>query len=440
MIKDVELIIKPQWIIPIVPERKVFQDCALVINSGLIEALAPCSEVDRVYRAKETVALPGHAVMPGLVNAHGHSPMTLLRGYADDLPLERWLEDHIWPAEGRWISEQFVRDGSRLAIGEMILSGTTCFSDMYFFPEVTADTSVNAGMRCRMSFPIFEFPSIWGQGPDEYIHKGLELRDQYKGHPLATIDFGPHAPYTVSNQSLERIATLAEELDARIHIHLHETATEVSNSLKEHGMRPTARMEELGILGPRTEAVHMTQIDDTDLELLHRYNTSVIHCPNSNLKLASGFCPTSKLRETGIQVGLGTDGAASNNRLDMFNELNSASLIAKAVSGDAAQLSAFDSLKLATLDSAKAMGLDHQIGSLEPGKAADVISLKLDQLHNLPQYQVASQLCYASASSQVNNVWVQGRQLLANRQLLTLNQAEIQAKSLEWASKIGAGS
>lgn len=436
MKEQVDLILKPQWILPIVPAEQVYEGCALVIHQGLIVALLPVAEAERRYQPDRTINLPNQVLMPGLVNAHGHSAMSLLRGYADDLELHDWLENHIWPAESRWVSEDFVRDGTRHAIAEMIRSGTTCFSDTYFFPEVAVEVAVSAGMRMRAAFPVFEFPSAWGRNADEYIHKGLALRDDYKGHELIDIAFGPHAPYTVENKTFERIAMLSEELDARIHLHLHESAQEVEDSLKLRGVRPIERMETLGILGPRTEAVHMTQLTDPDIELVARYNSAVIHCPKSNMKLASGICPVQQLRETGIQMALGTDGAASNNRLDMFSELNAASLLAKVSSRNPTALNAFDSLKMATLDGAKVLGMEDKTGSLEVGKQADMISVTLNSICSQPLYQVASQLVYASSASQVTNNWVSGRQLLENGKLTTIHEQELLAKSLQWANQI----
>jgi len=436
MQEQVDLILQPQWILPIVPAGQVYEDCALVIHQGLIKALLPTAEADRRYQPDKTIKLPNQVVMPGLVNAHGHAAMSLLRGYADDLELNDWLKNYIWPAESHWVSENFVRDGTRHAIAEMIRSGTTCFSDTYFFPEVAVEVAVNAGIRMRAAFPVFELPTAWGQNPDEYIHKGLTLRDDYKGHELIDIAFAPHAPYTVEDKTFERIAMLSEELDAHIHLHLHETAQEIEDSLKFHRVRPIERMERLGILGPRTETVHMTQLVDSDIELLARYNSSVVHCPKSNMKLASGICPVQHLRETGIQMALGTDGAASNNRLDMFSELNAASLLAKVSSLNPTALNAFDSLKMATLDGARVMGIDNKTGSLEVGKQADMISVTLDSIHTHPLYQVASQLVYASEANQVANSWVSGRQLLENGKLCTIHEQELLAKSREWANQI----
>ena len=436
MREQVDLILEPQWILPIVPAEQVYKDCALVIHQGQIQALLPVAEAERRYQANETLKLANQVLMPGLINAHSHSAMCLLRGYADDLELNDWLENHIWPAESRWVSDDFVRDGTRHAIAEMIRSGTTCFSDSYFFPEVAAEVAVGAGIRMRVAFPVFEFPTAWGRNSDEYIHKGLSVRDNYKSHELIDVAFAPHAPYTVEDKTFERIAMLSEELDAHIHLHLHEVGQEVQDSLKLHRVRPIERMEKLGILGPRTEAVHMTQLIDTDIELLGRYNTSVIHCPKSNTKLASGICPVEKLRESKIQIALGTDGAASNNRLDMFSEMNAASLLAKINSQNPRALNAFDSLKMATIDGARIMGIDAKTGSLEVGKQADMISVDLGQINSQPLFNVASQLVYACDSSQVTNSWVSGHQLLKNGELCTIHEQELLAKSQEWANRI----
>ena len=433
--KQIDLLIQPEWLIPIVPKGAVLQDCALAIHQGRIEAVLPTEEATHLYEPETIVDLPNQVLLPGLVNAHGHSAMSLLRGYADDLPLNTWLNEHIWPAESEWVGEEFVRDGTRLACAELIRSGTTCFSDMYFFPDVTAEAATQAGLRSRIAFPVIEFPSAWAQGPDEYLHKGLELHDQYKNHALVNVAFGPHAPYTVGNSTFERVAVLAEELDAAIHVHLHETAQEIDDSLSEHGVRPIDRLNQLGVLGPRTEAVHMTQVSEDDLDVLKTTNTSVVHCPKSNLKLASGFCPVNKLLTEDIQVGLGTDSAASNNCLNMLEEMRFASLLGKAVSGNATALSAEQSLHMATLGGASALGLEAEIGSLEPGKSADMISVRLDYLSSQPLYDLASQIVYSSPT-QAHNSWVNGKQLLCDGELQTLNENEILARASDWRQKI----
>ena len=432
---SVDLIIEPEWIIPIVPDGAVYRDCALVIDNQRIKDILPVAESQAQYQANETIQLPGQALLPGLVNAHGHAAMTLFRGYADDHNLNTWLEEHIWPAETQWVDATFVRDGARHACAEMILSGTTCFSDMYFFSEVTAEVANQAGLRAQIAFPVMEFPSPWGQGPDEYLRKGIELIDQYRGHSRISVAFGPHAPYTVSDDTFTRVRTLSDETDTHIQVHLHETAYEVETSLQQYGMRPIERLDSLGVLGPRTQAVHMTQLTYEDITACERTNTRIVHCPKSNLKLASGLSPTAELRARGLRVGLGSDSAASNNSLNLFDEMRFASLLAKLQAQDATALSASESLYLATLGGAEVLGIDHEVGSLEPGKSADVISVRLDSIDATPLYNPISQLVYATHQG-VENLWVQGKSLLRDRALQTVNHSEITARSAEWASKI----
>lgn len=435
--ESINLLINARWIVPVVPAGRVFEDCALAIDKGVIKALIPQEEAQKRYVPEQTLNLGNHLLIPGLVNAHGHAGMSLLRGYADDLPLKVWLDDHIWPAEGRWVSDQMVRDGTELAMAEMIKSGTTCFSDMYFFPEQAAQVAQQAHMRAQINFPILDFPSPWGQGPEDYISKGLALHDDFRASPLVRIGFGPHAPYTVSDEPLEKIGILAQELDAPIHIHLHETAQEVSDSLEQHGKRPSQRLMDLGLLSPLTQCVHMTQVDDSDIALLQQTGAHVIHCPESNLKLASGFCPVQKLMDAEINVALGTDGAASNNDLDLFSELKTAALLAKAVAGRADALGAHRALRMATLDGARALGLDDTIGSLEVGKAADIAAIEMSALEVQPLYDPVSQLVYTNSGHRVSHVWVGGKALLLSRQLQTLSERELIGKARWWRKQIG---
>lgn len=435
---NIDLLIKARWIIPVVPANRVLENCSIAIDKGQIIALAPQEEADRRFIAKETLNLGNQVLIPGLVNAHGHAAMSLLRGYADDQPLHNWLNDHIWPAESRWVSEDFVRDGTELALAEMIKSGTTCVADMYFYPEQAAQTCLDARIRCQLAFPIFDFPTAWGMGPDDYLNKGLSLHDNFRGNHLINIAFGPHAPYTVSDTPLEKIAVLAQEMDMPIHIHLHETAQEVNDSIAQYGRRPSQRLMDLGLLSPLTQCVHMTQIDEHDVKLLQESGAHVIHCPESNLKLASGFCPVDKLLKAGVNVALGTDGAASNNDLDLFSELKTAALLAKAIAGDAAAVDAHAALRMATLNGAKALGLDEIIGSLEVGKAADITAVDLGGLTMQPLYNPASQLVYNHAGQAVTHVWVEGKCLLANRVLLSLNEREILGKANWWRKQISA--
>ena len=432
----IDLLINSRWIIPIVPEDRVYENCALAIDQQKIVGIYPQAEVSSKFNADSVVDLDEHILMPGLVNAHGHAAMSLLRGYADDQPLEPWLEEHIWPIEKRFLSEKFVADGVKLAMAEMVQTGTTCFADMYFFADSAAEQIRACGMRSQIGFTVFDFPTADGKNPDEYIHKGLNLRDTYKDNDLIKIACAPHAPYTVGDETLRRIATYANELDMSVHIHCHETAKEITDSVHLHSCRPMQRLDDLGILLPQTQLVHMTQIDKDDIRLIQDNNCHVVHCPESNLKLASGFCPITELMDAGINVALGTDGAASNNDLDLFGELKTAALLAKGVSGDATALDAHAALRMATINGAKALGWQDQIGSLEAGKSADVIAVKINSLSQKPLYNPASQLVYTNAGSQVSHSWVAGKALMAERALLTLNEAELIQSADEWRNKI----
>ena len=433
----IDLLINARWIIPVAPENRILKDCAIAIHQGEILAILPQEEAAKRYSATRIDYLHEHVLTPGLVNAHGHAAMTLLRGYADDQPLNNWLVNYIWPAEKQWVDEQFVRDGTELAIAEMIKSGTTCFADMYFFPEQTAQAALDAQMRCQIYFTIFDFPCAWGSGPEDYFSKGLALHDTFRDNDLINIGFGPHAPYTVGDETLKKVAVLAQEMDTPIHIHLHETAQEVEESIQKYGVRPIQRLMDLGLLSPLTQCVHMTQINDIDIAILQQSGAHVIHCPESNLKLASGFCPVDKLLAAGINVALGTDGAASNNDLDLFSELKTAALLAKSVSGNAAALEAHTALRMATLNGAKALGIDHLVGSIEVGKHADIIAIHLGDLDLQPLYNIASQLVYTNVGHRVSHTWVKGKCLMQNRELLTLNERELKSKVRSWQEKIG---
>jgi 5-methylthioadenosine/S-adenosylhomocysteine deaminase len=432
----IDLLINSRWIIPVVPENRVFENCALAIDQQKIVGIYPQAEATSKFDPASVVDLADHILMPGLVNAHGHAAMSLLRGYADDLPLQPWLEEHIWPVEARVLSAEFVADGTNLAMAEMIKTGTTCFADMYFFADTVAEQVQRSGMRSQIGFTVFDFPTAGGKDPDDYIHKGLQLRDTYKGDGLIKIACAPHAPYTVGDETMRRIATYANELDMPVHIHCHETAQEVADSLKLYGCRPLQRLDDLGVLLPQTQLVHMTQIDDEDIRLIQDNNCHVVHCPESNLKLASGFCPVGKLIDAGINVAIGTDGAASNNDLDLFGELKTAALLAKAVADDASVLDAHAALRMATINGAKALGWDDQIGSLEAGKSADMIAVEISSLSQKPLYNPASQLVYSNAGSQVTHSWVAGKALLRERSLVTLDEENLIRRADAWRNQI----
>ncbi len=434
----VDTLIKARWLAPVEPEDRVLEHQAVAISGGRIAAVVPQYEAREQVEARQTIACDTHLVIPGLVNAHTHTPMTLFRGLADDLPLMTWLNDHVWPAERRWVHEEFVADGSRLALAEMLRSGTTCFNDMYFFPDVTARVAAQAGMRAVVGLIVIDFPSAWADGLDAYFAKGIALHDQLRGHPLVRTAFAAHSPYAVSDEPLARVRKLADELDLPVHIHVHETVEEVRGGLASHGCRPFERLDRLGLVSPALAAVHMTQLEAQEIDRLAQTGAHVVHCPESNLKLASGFCPVARLVEAGVNVALGTDGAASNNDLDMLGELRTAALLAKGVSGDPAAVPAFAALRMATLNGARALGLDHEIGSLLPGKAADIVAVDLGAPETTPVYQPVSQLVYAAGRSQVTDVWVAGAQLLRAGQLTTLDLAAVTAAADHWAERIAA--
>ncbi|GIX22707.1 MAG: N-ethylammeline chlorohydrolase [Gammaproteobacteria bacterium] len=432
----IDLLVEARWVIPVVPRAAVLEDHAVAVRGGRILEILPAAEARRRYRAERVVQRPDHALIPGLVNAHTHAAMTLFRGLADDRPLMVWLQEHIWPAEQKWVDERFVLDGTRLAAAEMIKGGTTCFADMYFFPDAVAEVARSTGLRAAVGLIVLDFPTVWAQDPDEYLSKGAALHDKLRAERRLYTFFAPHAPYTVSDAPLEKLGTLAEELDIPIMIHLHETAGEVDEAVAREGRRPFARLDALGLVSPRLMAVHMTQLEPAEIARLAETGAHVVHCPESNLKLASGFCPVQALLEAGVNVALGTDGAASNNDLDLIGEMRTAALLAKAVSGDAAAVPAAQALEMATLGGARALGLDGEIGSLEPGKWADLVAVDLGVLESQPVYDPLSHLVYCTQRNQVSDVWVAGRPLLQNRALVDLDEGELIACAEGWRARI----
>ena len=436
--QTVETLVHARWIVPVEPAGRVLEHHSLAIAHGRIAALLPTAEAKSRFDAQEEINLFHHALIPGLVNTHTHAAMTLLRGLADDLPLMQWLQDHIWPVENRWAQADFVRDGAELAIAEMLRGGTTCFGDMYFFPEATAQVVHRTGIRAALGMVVFDFPSSWGSGPEEYLQKGLALRDQHKNDPRLSFMFAPHAPYTVSDPWLTKIRALADELDLPVHTHLHETAGEVAESLKQHGKRPIARLRELGLYTSSLLAAHMTQLTDEEIAEGARNGIHVVHCPSSNLKLASGLCPVAKLLKAGVNVAIGTDGAASNNSLDMFAEMKTAALLAKGVSGDPTAVPAATALQLATLNGARALGLGEDLGSLNPGKWADLCAVDMDHAGTRPVHDVISTLVYATHRDQVSDVWVAGRRLLQEGRLTQMDRVSLIQRAEAWRDRIAA--
>lgn len=435
MAQPVDTLIFAKWILT-AEGTDLLEQHALAVQQGKILAIVPAAQARIDYQAQHVYELDEHLLLPGFVNAHGHAAMSLFRGMADDLPLMTWLQEHIWPAEGQHVSREFVYQGTKLAIAEMLLSGTTCFSDMYFYPEAAAEAASEYHMRACLFTPVLDFPTPYASNADEYIEKAVQARDKYKHNPLITLGFGPHAPYTVSDAPLQKIRMLADQLGAPIQIHLHETAFEVEDAVAKTGQRPSQRLAELGLFGLDVSAVHVTQVDETDLEIFSRFNVQIVHCPESNLKLASGFCPVNTLQKAGINVALGTDGAASNNDLNMLSEMHTAALLAKAVAQDATALPALEAIRMATLNGAKALGLDEQTGSLVPGKYADMQAISFAGIQSAPMYNPLSQLVYSSSREQIEYVWVAGRLQVNKGELTHINRHELIEMAQSYAAKI----
>ncbi|PHS24523.1 MAG: N-ethylammeline chlorohydrolase [Methylophaga sp.] len=434
--KNVDLIIHARWVVPIDAKKSVLEHHSVVIDDGKIIALLPQQKAKSKYTATNTHSYEQHCIMPGLINNHTHAAMSLLRGLADDLPLMTWLNDHIWPAEKRWISDAFVEAGSELAVAEMIRGGTTCFNDMYFFPEATARVVDRSGIRASLGMTVIDIPSAWAANLEECLYKGQQLHDHNRHHSRISTHYAAHAPYTVPDKAIEKIIMNAEELDIAITMHIHETAGEIAQNVEHSGIRPLERLKVLGMLSPRLIAVHMTQLTEQEIDWCAEAGVHIAHCPESNLKLASGFCPIAKLNQQGVNITLGTDGAASNNDLDMFSEMRQAALLAKAVAQDASAIPAHTALEMATINGAKSLGLDNITGSLKKGNAADIIAVDLSNIESQPCYDIVSQLVYATGRNQVTDVWVDGKQLLKERQLTTLNQTKIIQHTQQWAEKI----
>ncbi len=433
--KKADLRIDAGWVITVDEHNSVLEKHSIVSSNGEIIDCLPTTEADQRYKGLQTIDRRSGIAMPGLINAHTHLGMHYLKGLADDKPLMEWLEHHIWPAEGRLLSKDFVADGSRHALAESIAGGVTCVNDMYFYPDTVAQTCIECGVRGVVGSPIMQIPTPWASSLDEYFDRALQVHDHYRDHPTVHTAFAPHAPYTVPVATLEKIATLSAELESLVHMHVHETETEVLDYIKAEGKRPIARLNEIGLLNPYMIAVHLTQLTDDEISLFAQNGVSAIHCPESNLKLASGFCPTANLVSAGVNTAIGTDGAASNNDLDMFGEMRTAALLAKAVARDASALPAAQVIRMVTMNAARALGLDAQIGSIEKGKQLDVICLEPD-LSLQPMYDAASHVVYCATRDHVSDVWVAGETLLKARQFTKLDVSAISHKASEWQGKV----
>lgn len=435
---QIDTLISARWVVTVDHASRVLEHHSVAIAAGKIVAILPSSEAEQRFVAKKHITLEDHALMPGLINLHTHSAMSLLRGFADDLPLMTWLQDHIWPAEKQHVGEQFVYDGTLLAAAEAIKSGVTCLNDMYFFPQPTARALLDARLRGAVSVNVIEFPTQYASDAEDYLSKGLEAHNRYGGESLLQFTMAPHAPYTISDRTFERMVTLADQLDMQIHCHIHETRAEIEGSIKEFGVRPLERLARLGMLSPRLIAVHMVHLLEDEMAQLAEYGVHIAHNPSSNMKLASGICPVSTLHDFNINVGLGTDGAASNNRLDMFTEIRAAALLAKVATENPEVVPAHRALEMATICGARALGREDDLGSIEVGKLADLTAVDLSDIVCQPCFDPTSQLAYVAGRENVTHVWVQGQCLLDDRKLTTLDEAELKQKARIWHDRISA--
>lgn len=435
-----DLIIAPRWLVTVDADDRVLEDAAVVIADGRIIDVLSRHEAAQKYQPGAQIERPNHALIPGLINAHTHAAMTLFRGMVDDLALETWLYEGIWPAEKRWISSEMVRDGTELAIAEMLSGGTTCFSDQYFFPEIVAQTAASMNMRAVIATPVVDFETNWAKDATDHMQKAADLvHDAYVDHPLISTAFAPHSPYALSDDSLRALRVMADQLDLRVQMHLHETQTEVENSVRQYGKRPIARLKDLGLVNASLLAVHAVHLDADEIDVLADVGAAVAHCPKSNMKLASGFAPVARYRAAGIPVSIGTDGAASNNVLDMFSEMRAAALVSKGLTGDAASLPAHTVLRLATAEAARCLGLESELGSLEPGKWADMACVDLNRRHSQPVYDPVSQLVYTARPDQVSDVWVAGKQVATAGALTDIDEDDIFARCNEWRQRMARG-
>lgn len=434
-----DLLIEARWCLPVEPADAVLDHHSIAVRDGRIVAVLPSGDARSRFRPSAVISRPQHVLVPGLVNTHTHAAMTLLRGYAEDEPLERWLKARVWPAEKRWVSSEFVRDGTRHAICELLKAGVTCFADQYFFPEVVAAVADEAAIRAVVATPVIDVETAWAADGADCLRKAAErVHDPYAEHALITTAFAPHSTGVLGDDTFKTLRVMADQLDCPVQIHLHESSSEVEAALEATGERPVARLDRLGFVNASLLAVHAVHLTDAEIATLAAAGVSVAHCPRSNLKLASGMARVTEMRAAGVTVGLGTDGAASNNELDMLTELRTAALLAKGVSGDAAALPAAEALQMATLDGATALNLDAVTGSLVAGKQADIACIDLGRINSQPVYEPTGQVVYTCRSDQVTDVWIAGRHVVDEGRVTTIDEDEVLARSKEWRRRIAA--
>jgi 5-methylthioadenosine/S-adenosylhomocysteine deaminase len=434
--KPVDLIVSGGTIVTMDAARRVIDDGAVAVLSGKIVAVGKRADISRRYTARETIDATGRVVMPGLINGHTHAPMTLFRGLADDLDLNEWLTKYIFPAEAKNVNEEFVRAGTRLGLAEMIRGGTTTYCDMYYFESAIAEETARAGMRGVLGETVIDFPVADNKTWEQAMAYTERFVAKWKGNKLVTPAIAPHAPYTVSEDHLKQVRDFSQRTGAPVVIHVAETRKEVEDITRDHGASPVDYLARIGLLSDKTIAAHVVHATDEEIGVLKRLNVGVVHNPQSNMKLASGVAPVPQYLRADVALGLGTDGAASNNDLSMWEEMDTAAKLHKVATGDPKVVTALEALEMATIRGARALHLEREIGSLEEGKRADLIVVDLDDLNQVPLYNIYSQLVYATKAADVRTVVVEGRVLMRDRKLLTLDEESIKRDARQWRERI----
>ena len=434
--KNASIIISASWIFTSNSADQLLSDYSIVIKGNQIIDLVHQSKVFDEYDAEEIYQLTDHILIPGLINTHTHAAMSLFKGFSDDLPLQDWLNNYIWPAEKKFVNSSFVKDGSMLALSEMIKAGVTTFNDMYFYPESTAEASIELGVRSNVGLVVLDFPTNYAADPEDYLVKGFEFRDRWRSEELITTSIAPHAPYSVSDEAFSLINTYSEELGINIHMHLHETQWEIEDSVKRYGITPVQRLNNLGIINPSLIAAHCVHLNDQDMATLAKNKVSIVHNPSSNMKLGSGIADVAKMIKQNLNISLGTDSSASNNRLDIMEEMRLAALLTKGKNKSPELLSATQAIKMATINGAKTLGLDSIIGSIEKNKIADLVAIDLNSIENQPIYNPLATLVYSSSKSDVSYVWINGKIKLKEKELVNLDQEKIIQMAKIWQKRI----
>jgi 5-methylthioadenosine/S-adenosylhomocysteine deaminase len=434
--KSIDLIVSGGTVVTMDAEKRLIENGAVAVAKGEIVAVGTATEIARRFAARQTINAQNKVIIPGLINTHTHIPMSLFRGISDDLDLQEWLTKYIFPAEAKNVTEEFVRAGTRLGLAEMIRGGTTTYCDMYYFEDAIADETAKAGVRGVLGETIIDFPVADNKTNAEAMAYTEKFINKWKNHPLIVPALAPHAPYTVSTEHLKAIRALSDKLNATVVIHVAETQKEVSDISKQYGSRPVAYLSKIGFLNNRTIAAHVVFADDEEMNLLKRFGVGVAHNPQSNMKLASGVSPVPQMLSKNLSVGLGTDGAASNNDLNMWEEMDTAAKLHKLSSGDPKVVSAMQAFEMATIRGARALHLEKLIGSIETGKRADIAIVDFEGLHQTPYFNVYSSLVYATKASDVRTVIINGRVVMLDRRLLTLDENVIKNTANAYRRKI----